>query len=181
MTLTNESPFLTDVKTLRQRARRHIEKGAVTESYKADRQNVLLLLNTALATELVCVLRYRRHHFMASGLHAEVASQEFLEHANEEQEHADRIAERIVQLGGQPDFSPHGLSDRSHSEYVEGDTLQDMLRQNLIAERLAIETYTEMIRYIGDDDPTTRRLLEDILAIEEEHADDLAGLFESAS
>jgi bacterioferritin len=168
-----EKPFLTDVQELRRRARQHIEEGAVTGGYRADRETILKLLNEALATEIVCVLRYRRHYFMAQGIHAEPIAQEFLVHANEEQGHADQIAGRIVQLGGSPNFSPDGLLMRSHSEYVEGQTLIDMIKEDLIAERVAIDSYTEMIRYVGDDDITTRRMLEGILAVEEEHADDL--------
>jgi bacterioferritin len=168
-----DKPFLTDIQELRQRARQHIEEGAVTGGYRADRETVLKLLNEALATEIVCVLRYKRHHFMAQGIHAEPVAQEFLQHANEEQGHADQIAGRIVQLGGSPNFSPDGLLSRSHSEYVEGTSLIDMIREDLVAERVAIDSYTEMIRYIGDDDITTRRMLEQILAVEEEHADDL--------
>ena len=171
-----DTAFLTDVKTLRQRARQKIEEGAVTAGYAANRDKVIELLNNALATELVCVLRYKRHYFMASGLRAQAAADEFLEHAQEEQTHADMLAERITQLGGEPDFSPAGLESRSHSEYVAGDDLETMLRENLVAERIAIDSYAELIRFIGDDDPTTRRTLEDILATEEEHADDLAGL-----
>ena len=171
-------PFLTDVKTLRERARKHIEQGAVTPGYRADRETVLKLLNEALATEIVCVLRYRRHHFMAEGLAAEPVAQEFLVHANEEQQHADQLAGRIVQLGGEPNFSPEGLTSRSHAEYVEGETLLDMIREDLVAERIAIDSYGEMIQYIGDKDPTTRRMLEDILAMEEEHADDLASFLQ---
>jgi bacterioferritin len=169
---------LTDINTLRKRARQHIEQGAVTEGYKADRKNVIRILNEALATEIVCVLRYKRHHFMASGINAQSVAQEFLQHANEEQAHADQIAQRIVQLGGAPNLSPDGLSDRSHSEYVEGDTLIDMIKEDLVAERIAIDSYREMIKYLGDDDPTTRRMLEAILAMEEEHADDLVTLLE---
>ena len=172
-------PFLSDIQELRARARRHIEKGAVTENYRADRTAVVKILNEALATEIVCVLRYKRHHFMASGIHAQAVAAEFLEHANEEQGHADQIAERITQLGGAPDLNPHSLATRSHSEYVEGTTLIDMLQENLVAERVAIESYSEMIRYIGDKDPTTRRLLESILAVEEEHAEDLKTLLET--
>lgn len=168
-----DKPFLTDIQELRRRARQHIEEGAVTERYRADRDTVLKLLNEALATEIVCVLRYKRHHFMAQGINAEPIAQEFLQHANEEQGHADQIAGRIVQLGGSPNFNPEGLMSRSHSEYVEGQTLIDMIREDLVAERVAIDSYTEMIRYIGDDDITTRRMLEQILAVEEEHADDL--------
>ncbi len=168
--------FLSDVATIRARARKHIEDGAVTENYDADRATVLKLLNEALATELVCVLRYRRHHFMAKGIHAEPIAAEFKVHADEEQAHADRIAARIVQLGGEPDFSPDGLSARSHSEYVAPNGLTDMIRENLIAERIAIESYREMIQYMGERDPTTRRILEEILAVEEEHADELADM-----
>lgn len=168
--------FLSDVKTLRERARKHMEDGAVTQDYGADRTTVLKLLNEALATELVCVLRYRRHYFMAKGIHAEPVAAEFKVHSDEEQGHADRIAARIVQLGGAPDFSPDTLSARSHSEYVEAGSLTDMIRENLVAERIAIESYREMVQYMGDRDPTTRRMLEEILAVEEEHADDLADM-----
>ncbi len=171
-----DKPFLTDIKTLRERARKHIENGAVTEGYSADRETVNKLLNEALATEIVCVLRYKRHFFMASGINAEGVAAEFLQHANEEQAHADLIAQRIVQLGGEPNFSPEGLLTRSHAEYVEGDTLIDMITEDLVAERIAIDSYREMINYLGNDDPTTRRMLEGILAMEEEHADDLVGL-----
>ena len=173
-----DKPFLTDIKTLRERARRHIHQGAVTEGYSADRETVIKLLNEALATEIVCVLRYRRHHFMASGINAESVAAEFLQHAIEEQGHADLIAARIVQLGGAPNFSPEGLLTRSHAEYVEGETLIDMIKEDLVAERIAIDSYREMIAYAGNDDPTTRRMLEGILAMEEEHADDLVSLLE---
>jgi bacterioferritin len=169
-------PFLTDIKTLRARARKHIEKGAVTAGYTADRETVIKLLNEALATELVCVLRYKRHYFMANGIHADSVAAEFLEHANDEQGHADQIAARIVQLGGAPNFNPEGLLTRSHAEYVEGDTLTDMIKEDLVAERIAIDSYRDMIRYFGNDDPTSRRMLEGILAVEEEHADDLVSL-----
>ncbi len=171
-------PFLSDIKTLRARARQHIEKGAVTADYKADRNTVCKILNEALATEIVCVLRYRRHHFMAKGVLAQPIKAEFLEHANEEQEHADAIAERIVQLGGEPNFSPEGLAMRSHAEYVEGETLIDMIKEDLIAERIAIESYTEIVQYLSDKDPTTKRMMEWILAKEEEHADELNDLLE---
>lgn len=171
-----DKPFLTDIKTLRERARQHIENGAVTEGYKADRETVIKLLNEALATEIVCVLRYKRHYFMASGIHAEGVAAEFLQHANEEQGHADQIAARIVQLGGAPNLNPDGLTSRSHAEYVEGDTLIDMIKEDLIAERIAIDSYRDMINYLANDDPTTRRMLEEILAMEEEHADDLVNL-----
>ena len=171
-----DKPFLTDIKTLRERARRHIEKGAVTEGYSADRETVIKLLNEALATEIVCVLRYKRHYFMASGIHAEGVAAEFLQHANDEQGHADQIAARIVQLGGEPNFNPDGLLTRSHAEYVEGETLVEMIKEDLVAERIAIDSYRDMINYFGNDDPTTRRLMESILAVEEEHADDLVNL-----
>jgi bacterioferritin len=171
-----DKPFLTDIKTLRERARKHIEQGAVTEGYSADRETVVKILNEALATEIVCVLRYKRHYFMATGIHAEGVAAEFLEHANDEQGHADEIAARIVQLGGAPNFSPEGLLTRSHAEYVEGETLQDMIKEDLVAERIAIDSYREMITYLGNDDPTSRRMLEGILAVEEEHADDLVNL-----
>ena len=171
-----DKPFLTDVKELRRRARSHMEQGAVTEAYRADRDTVLRILNEALATEIVCVLRYKRHYYMASGIHAQAVADEFLEHAGEEQGHADLIAERITQLDGEPDLNPEGLLTRSHSEYVEGDGLVDMIREDLVAERIAIDSYAEIIRYLGEDDPTTRRLLEGILATEEEHADDLRTL-----
>ncbi len=174
-----KKPFLSDVSELRRRARVNIEKGAVTEGYRGDVSTVLELLNQALATELVCVLRYKRHYFMASGIHAQAVAAEFLEHANEEQGHADQISERITQLGGAPDFNPQGLATRSHSEYVEGTTLIEMLQEDLVAERVAIESYSEMVRYIGDNDPTTRRMLEGILAVEEEHAEDLKTLLET--
>ncbi|HET8576816.1 MAG TPA: ferritin-like domain-containing protein [Methylomirabilota bacterium] len=168
--------FLSDIKELRRRARQHIQAGAVTEGYRGDRDTVLRLLNEALATELVCVLRYRRHHFTAAGIHAQSVAQEFLEHAADEQSHADLIAERITELGGAPNFNPEGLLTRSHSEYVEADDLLEMIEEDLVAERIAIESYAEMIRYLGDNDPTTRRMLEDILAKEEEHAEDLRTL-----
>ena len=170
--------FLSDVQTLRARARQHIKDGAVTDDYKADRETVCKILNEALATELVCVLRYRRHHFMAKGVLAQPIKAEFLEHANEEQAHADQIAERIVQLGGEPNFSPDGLASRSHAEYVEGKTLVDMIKEDLVAERIAIESYTEIVQYLGLKDPTTRRMMEEILAKEEEHADDLTDLLD---
>lgn len=170
---------LSDIKTLRARARKHIEEGAVTIGYAANRGKVIELLNEALATELVCVLRYKRHYFMAKGIHSDPVKAEFLEHANEEMVHADRIAKRITELGGEPDFSPNGLSERSHAEYVAGDTLNAMIKEDLIAERIAIESYREMIAYLGDADPTTQRMLKDILAMEEEHADDLASLMEN--
>lgn len=173
-----DGPFLTDVKTLRERARKHIEDGAVTEGYKVNRETAVKILNEALATEIVCVLRYRRHYFMASGIHAEGVAAEFLQHSNEEQGHADEIAARIVQLNGEPDLNPQGLLSKSHAEYVEGTTLTEMIKEDLIAERIAIDSYREMIKYFGNDDPTSRRMLEGILAMEEEHADDLVSLLE---
>jgi bacterioferritin len=165
--------FLTDIKTLRKRARQHIERGAVTEGYKTDLKTAIKILNEALATEIVCVLRYKRHFYMADGINAQAVAQEFLQHANEEQAHADEIAARITQLGGEPNFSPEGLSSRSHAEYVEGENLIDMIKEDLVAERIAIDSYREMINFFGTKDSTTRRMLEGILAMEEEHADDL--------
>ncbi|GKS58011.1 bacterioferritin [Nitrospira sp.] len=170
------SPFLTDLQTIRRRARQQIEDGALTEGYQGDPEAVIKLLNEALATEIVCVLRYRRHYFMAEGMNSEAVKAEFLEHANEEQLHADQLAERIVQLGGEPNLSPDGMLSRSHSEYVEADTLEDMIKENLIAERIAIDSYRDMVEYLIEFDPTTRRLLEEILAKEEEHAEDLVSL-----
>lgn len=168
--------FMTDVEEIRKRARQHVEQGAVTEGYRADRETVIKLLNEALATEIVCVLRYKRHYFMATGIHAEPVAKEFQQHAAEEQQHADEIAERITQLGGEPNLNPEGLLSRSHSEYTEGDSLTDMIREDLIAERIAIDTYAEMARYFGENDPTSRRMIEGILAKEEEHANDMADL-----
>ncbi len=173
------SRALSSVSALRASARRKIEDGAVTAGYAADRGQVLKMLNEALATEIVCMLRYKRHFFMARGVHAETVAAEFLQHAQQELEHADQIAARIVQLGGEPDFSPDTLTRRSHAEYVPGKTLVDMIKEDLVAERIAIDSYKEMIAAIGDDDPTTRRMLESILAVEEEHADDLAGLLDA--
>lgn len=173
-----DKPFFTDLKTIRERARKYIKDGAVTKGYKADREKIVDLLNQALATEIVCVLRYKNHYFLAAGIHSEAVADEFLEHAQEEQEHADALCERIVQLKGRPDLDPQGLSLKSHAEYVEGYNLKQMIEENLIAERIAIDTYREIISYVGDDDPTTRRILEDILAQEEEHADDLSNLLE---
>jgi bacterioferritin len=170
----NLSEQMSSVPELRARARQHVMQGAVTASYGADKVYVLRLLNEALATELVCVLRYRRHYFLADGAVGESVKKEFMEHATEELDHADRLAARIVQLGGEPDFNPDSLTSRSHAEYVEGETLADMVREDLVAERVAIESYKEMITYIGDNDPTTRRLLEGILAVEEEHAEDMS-------
>lgn len=176
--VSQKRPPLSDIKTLRERAREHIEKGAVTSGYAADRESVVRLLNEALATELVCVLRYKRHYFMATGIHAAPVAAEFLEHAGAEMSHADLIAKRIIELRGEPNFSPDGLAARSHAEYVEGDSLRSMIKEDLIAERIAIESYREMIAYLGDRDPTTQRMLKEILASEEEHAEDLSSLLE---
>ena len=173
-----EKPFLTDIETIRRRAREHIEQGAVTAGYSADRETVIKLLNEALATEIVCVLRYKAHYFLASGINAKSVAAEFLEHANEEQGHADLIAERITQLDGTPNFSPDGLSGRSHSEFVVPDDLAAMIEENLVAERIAIDSYREIINYVGDRDTTTKRMLEGILAVEEEHAEDMKTLME---
>ena len=171
--------FVADVEAIRKRARQHIEDGAVTQSYKGNREVVIKVLNEALATEIVCVLRYKRHHYTAKGIHSLAVAEEFLEHANEEQGHADKIAERITQLDGEPNFDPAGILSRSHSQYVAGDTLTEMIKEDLIAERIAIESYSEIIRYLGDNDPTSRRLMEEILANEEEHAEEMKTLLES--
>jgi bacterioferritin len=170
------SDFLTDIKTLRKRAREHIDQGPITEAYTADRERVLAVLNEVLATELVCVLRYKRHYYMASGINAGPVAAEFLQHANEEMAHADLVAARITQLQGEPNFNPKGLADRSHAEYVEGSSLVEMIKEDLVAERVAIASYQEIVRWLGLDDPTTRGMLEGILAMEEEHADDLVNL-----
>jgi bacterioferritin len=175
-TRVGDTPFLTDVATLRKRAREHIDEGAVTSSYAMPAEQVVKVLNDALATEIVCVLRYRRHYYMAQGIHSESVKAEFLEHANEEQAHADRLAERIVQLGGAPDLSPEGLASRSHAQYVEGRTLREMIVEDLVAERIAIDSYREIAQWLGDRDSTTRKMMEEILAAEEEHADDLVSL-----
>ena len=172
-------PFLSDIQEIRKRARQHMEQGAVTSGYQADRETVLRLLNEALATEIVCVLRYKRHQFMASGLNAQSVADEFAEHASEEQAHADLIAKRITELGGEPNFNPEGILTRSHSEYVEGRTLVEMIKEDLVAERIAIDSYREMIAYFAAFDPTTRKMLEEITATEEEHADDLADLLQN--
>ena len=165
-----------NVQEIRDRARQRISEGALTDDYTLDRDQAVAVLNEALATELVCVLRYKYHYFMATGIHSQSAKEEFLEHAKEEQEHADEIAERIKQLGGKPEMNPEGLTGRSHSEFKEGTSVTDMLKEDLIAERIAIESYREMIQFFGEKDSTTRRMLEGILAVEEEHADDLADL-----
>lgn len=174
-------PFQTDLEAIRKRAREHMENGAVTGAYHADRDRVIEVLNEVLATEIVCTLRYKNHYFMASGIHAEPVAQEFLQHATEEQQHADQVARRIVQLGGVPNMDPAGLAMRSHAEYSESGSLDDMIREDLVAERIAIETYLEIARWLGEDDPTTRRMIEQILEKEEEHADDLVNLLDRLS
>jgi bacterioferritin len=170
--------FTADMERIRERARTHMRKGAITEEYGADIDQVIDVLNQVLATEIVCVLRYKHHYFMAEGTHAETARPEFLQHANEEQQHADQVAHRIVQLGGRPNLSPEGLSTRAHADYVEGETLREMIEEDLVAERIAISSYQEIVRWLGDGDPTTRRLMEEILAMEEEHADDMLDLLQ---
>ena len=176
---SKQGDFAADIAEIRRRARQHIECGAVTDAYRGDRETVVRVLNEALATELVCVLRYKRHYFTAHGIHAQAVAEEFQEHAREEQEHADKIAERITQLDGDPDLNPDTLTRRSHSEYVEGTSLVDMIREDLVAERIAIDSYSEIIRYLGDKDPTSRRMMEEILANEEEHAEELKSLIET--
>jgi bacterioferritin len=170
--------FLADIEAIRTRARQEIEKGPITDSYTADRERVIAVLNEVLATEIVCVLRYKRHYFTAQGISAGPVAEEFLQHANEEQAHADMAAGRIVQLGGDPDFSPEGLATRAHSEYDASPNLLDMVREDLVAERVAVSSYQEIIRWLGNDDPTTRRMMEEILATEEEHADDLLNILQ---
>jgi bacterioferritin len=171
-------PFVSDIEAIRRRAREHIRDGAVTGSYSADRETVIKLLNEALATEIVCTLRYKYHYYMASGIHSKTVAAEFLEHAREEEDHAHRIAERITQLGGAPNFSPEGILTRSHSQYAEGHNLVEMIEEDLIAERIAIDSYREIVQYLGDDDPTSRRLMEQVLAVEEEHAEDMSTFLE---
>jgi len=168
--------FVSDIKRMRTQARLHMEAGAVTDGYKGDRQHVVAVLNDVLATEIVCVLRYKRHFFMARGINSEPVKAEFLQHANEEQQHVDWVAERITQLNGEPDFNPAGLASRSHSEYQEGSSLTEMIKEDLIAERIAVESYSDIVRWLGNDDATTRRIMEEILKVEEEHADELANL-----
>lgn len=174
--MTILSDFLMDVKALRAQARKHMDKGPVTDAYGADLDRVISVLNEALATELVCVLRYRQHHFAAEGLNAEPVAAEFLQHSIEEQSHADLLAARISQLGGTADFTPDTLTKRSHSEYKTSSDLVEMITENLVAERVAIGSYTQIITWLGDGDPTTRRMLEQILAVEEEHAEDMLDL-----
>jgi len=176
--MAEKQPFKSDIEAIRKRAREKMMDGAVTGAYLADREQVVDILQEILATEIVCVLRYKNHYFMAEGIYAEPVAAEFKEHADQEQVHADRVAERITQLGGRPNLNPDGLHTRAHAEYVEADTLKEMIEENLVAERVAIETYSEIVRWLGDDDPTTTRLIRDILEEEEEHADDMAGLLE---
>ena len=176
--MAKTKPFVSDLENIRKRARQDIDRGAMTAGYSADRETVIKLLNHALATELVCVLRYKYHYYMASGINSQAIRAEFLEHANEEQGHADQIAERITQLGGAPNLDPEGLTSRAHSDYVEGDDLVDMIKEDLVAERIAIDSYREIIQYLGNDDPTSRRIMEEVLAQEEEHAEDMKTLLE---
>ena len=173
--------FSTDIKKIRERARKHIEEGAVTEGYKANREQVTKVLNDVLATEIVCVLRYKRHYYMAQGISSDSVKAEFLQHANVEQQHADWVAERITQIEGEPNFNPEGLATRSHSEYRPGDSLTDMIKENLVAERIAIESYSEIVRWLANDDPTSRVLIEQILKMEEEHANDMLDLLAKMS
>jgi bacterioferritin len=176
--MNTSTPFLSDVQELRRRARENMMRGPVTSDYRGDVKQAVDVLNQALATEIVCVLRYKRHYYMSRGIYKDAVADEFLEHAGDEQEHADSIAERITQLGGEPNFNPEGMTSRSHSEYAEGTNMVDMIKEDLVAERVAIESYREMIRFFGENDPTTRRMLEHILAKEEEHANDMVDLLE---
>lgn len=176
--MSTSTPFLSDIQELRRRARENMMRGPVTSDYRGDIAQAVDILNQALATELVCVLRYKRHFYMARGIAKDSVAGEFLQHATEEQQHADSIADRITQLGGEPDFNPEGLASRSHSEYKPGDNMVDMIKENLVAERIAIESYREMVRFFGENDPTTRRMLEQILSVEEEHANDMVDLLE---
>lgn len=173
-----KEPFRADMEQIRRRAREKMDQGAVTSAYLADREQVVAVLNEVLATEIVCTLRYKNHYFMARGVHGDSVAEEFLEHAREEEQHADQVAHRITQLGGVPNLDPEGLATRSHAEYKETTDLEEMIREDLAAERVAIATYSEIIRWLGDDDPTTRRMMEEILAKEEEHADDLSNLLD---
>jgi len=173
--------YTADIEEIRRRALEKIDDGAVTASYQADREKVIGVLNEVLATETVCTLRYRNHYFMARGIHSSGVEDEFLEHARQEQDHADRVAKRITELGGKPNLNPEGLATRSHAQYGEGDSLEDMIKEDLVAERIAIATYSEIVRWLGSDDPTTRRMMEEILATEEEHADDMAKLLSRVS
>ena len=177
---TNDTPEakLSTVNDLRARARQEVSQGAVTPAYGADPEKVCELLNTALATELLCALRYKRHYYMATGMASEAVKQEFLEHANQESDHADKLAERIVQLGGEPDFNPANIAKRSHAEYVEGNSLREMIYEDLVAERIAIQSYTELVRFLHEKDPVTHALVREILAVEEEHAEDMVSLLQ---
>jgi bacterioferritin len=168
--------ILSDVEGLRRRAQKHIEEGAITDEYNADRAEVVNTLNTLLATELMCVLRYKRHFYMASGINSEAVKKEFLEHAQEAQQHADRIADRIVELNGEPDFNPDSIAKRSLSQYTNAETVHQMIREDLVAERIAVESYSEIVRWLGDNDVTTRKLMADILMMEEQHAADMQKL-----
>jgi len=174
-----KTPFLTDVKTLRERARQHLSRGAVTQTYVGDAGKTIEILQSVLATEIVCVLRYTMHWISAAGISSDSVKEEFAQHAKEEQEHMHAVAERINQLGGKPNFNPEGLASRSASQYVEGENLIDMIKENLVAERIAIDHYRELIRYFGDNDPATRVMLEEILRVEEEHANDMHDLLVS--
>lgn len=171
-----KSKFVIDIQSIRQQAKNNLKKGAITENYKLDLKTIHNMLNDALATEMICTLRYKQHYFKATEIGATIAAQEFLEHSNQEQQHADTIAERIIQLGGQPNFNPSEFASRAHASYMNCETIQEMVKENLIAERIAIDIYREMIIFIADNDSTTRKMLEDILATEEEHADDLLDL-----
>jgi bacterioferritin len=173
--------FRADIENIRRRALEKMDDGAVTAAYRADRTKVIDVLNEVLATETVCTLRYRSHYFMAKGIHASGVEAEFLEHAREEQDHADQVAKRITELGGKPNLDPEGLASRSHAQYGGGDDLGEMIKEDLVAERIAIATYSEIVRWLGSDDPTTRRMMEEILAKEEEHADDMAKLLSRVS
>jgi bacterioferritin len=173
--------FRADIEDIRRRALEKMDEGAVTAFYKADREKVIEVLNEVLATETVCTLRYRSHFFMARGIHASGVENEFLAHAKEEQDHADLVAKRITELGGAPNLDPEGLATRSHAQYGSGLRLEDMIKEDLIAERIAIATYSEIVRWLGTDDPTTRRMMEELLAKEEEHADDMAKLLSRVS
>lgn len=173
--------FVLQIETIRKQARQHIDQGPITSEYGADRTRVIKVLNEVLATEIVCVLRYMRHYYMADGIEGESVKAEFLEHANDERDHADRAAKRIVQLGGEPDLNPTVLAKRSHTEYAEGNTLAEMIEEDLVAERIAVASYQEIIRWLGDGDPTSRRVMEGLLADEEDHADDLRSLMARVS
>lgn len=170
--------FTADIEAIRQRARQNLDQGPITDTYGADRDRVVEVLNTVLATELVCVLRYKRHYYMAQGINAAPVAAEFLQHATDEQGHADMAAKRITELQGEPNFDPKGLADRSHSDYDEKTALLDMVREDLVAERIAIGSYQEIIRWLANDDPTSRLMMEQILAVEEEHADDLLNILQ---